>query len=270
MIKMQNLPNPERLSIVMATILLAYALTKFVNVPSKVISINFIGIFIPITINFNSIVTVSVAGMTASGADWLYREHPTLGRKSTTPHLLLPGITAWILSIVLTRLPNSPLWWVIFSTGGAFLLLVILAEYIALDDENIRHHLAMAMLNALSYAIFLALAVALRSSGLRLIMILPAVAIATGALSLRIIHLYNPVQWYFYHSFACLIILSQLATALHYLPVSPLSFGLFLLGALYATINFISNIINERLIRIVVFESISAMAVLWIIGLWLN
>jgi hypothetical protein len=262
--------NQERLSIVIATILLAYTLAKFVNVPSRIISIDFIGILIPITINFSTIITLSVAGMTASGTDWLLRDHPRLEEKSTLPHLLLPALTAWILSIILSNLPNDPLWWVVFTIGGGFLLLVIFAEFVVLDEEDIRRPVAIAMLSALSYAMFLALIVSLRSSNLRLVMTLPGVAISSGALSLRLVIFQNPGQLKFSEAIASLIIVTQLTAPLHYLPVSPLSFGLLLLGALYATNNFITNTSQEILSRRSLIEPVSVLVILWGLAIWLN
>ncbi len=266
----RNLPNQERLSIVVATILLAYTLAKIVNVPSRIFHLELIGIIIPISINFNSWITLAVSGMTASGADWLLRDHPRLENKSTLPHLLLPALSAWILSIILNTLPNNPMWWVAFAIGGTILLLVILAEYITLDEEDFRQPLAGASLNALSYATFLALAVSLRYSDLRLIVILPALAIASGIMSLRIIQLQNPDHQTISKSLLSLIIVSQLAAALHYLPFTPLSFGLFLLGTLYATTNFISNLSPDGITSRVVAESIFSLLILWGMAFWLN
>lgn len=265
-----NMLNQERLSIVVATILIAYTLAKFVDVPSSVIPIDIIGIYIPITINFKTIITFSVAGMTASGTDWLLRDHPKLEEKSSLPHLLLPALTAWILSVILSNLPNDPLWWVVYIIGGGFLLLVIFAEFVVLDEEDFRRPLAVTLLGALSYAMFLALIVSLRSSNLRLVMTLPAVALSSGALSFRVFFLQNPEQVRFPEAVASLIVVTQLTAPLHYLPVSPLSFGLILLGALYAMINFIANTSQNNLSKSSIIEPISVLIILWGLALWLN
>ena len=266
----QRMLNQERMSIVIATIMLAYTLAKFVNVPSSVIPIEFIGIYIPITINFKTIITISIAGMTASGADWLLRDHPKLAEKSSLPHLLLPALTAWILSIILSNLPNDPLWWVVFMVGGVFLILVILAEFIVLDEEDSRRPLAATLLGALSFAMFLALIVSLRVSNLRLVMTLPAVAISSGALSFRVILLQNPDQTRLPEAAASLIVVTQLTAPLHYLPISPLSFGLILLGILYAMINFIVNISQNDLSKFSLIEPASVLIILWGLAIWLN
>lgn len=262
--------NQERMSIVIATIMLTYALAKFIDVPSSLIPIELIGIYIPITINFKTIITLSVAGMTASGADWLLRDHPRLEEKSSIPHILLPALTAWILSVILSDLPNDPLWWIVFIVGGIFLILVILAEYIVLDEGDSRRPLAATLLGALSFAMFLALIVSLRASTLRLVMTLPAVALSSGALSFRVILLQKPDQLRIPEAVACLLIVTQLTAPLHYLPVSPLSFGLLLLGALYAMINFVVNTSQNDVSRTSIVEPVSVLIILWGLAIWLN
>jgi hypothetical protein len=208
--------------------------------------------------------------MTASGADWLLRDHPKLEEKSSLPHLLLPTLTAWILSVILSDLPNDPLWWVVFIVGGIFLILVILAEYIVLDEGDSRRPLAVTLLGALSFAMFLALIVSLRASNLRLVMILPAVALSSGALSVRVILLQNPDRLRVPEAVASLLIVTQLTAPLHYLPISPLSFGLILLGALYAMINFIVNTSQNESSRTLIIEPIFVLIILWGLAIWLN
>lgn len=266
----RTLPNQERLSIVVATILLAYALAQSVNVANRIIPLHFVGVYIPISINFNNLVTLAVAGMTASGTDWLLRDHPNHNQRSAYPHLLLPALSAWSLNVILNNLAGTNVFWLVFSTGGALLILVIFAEYIALDSEDIRYPVAVALLNALSFAIFLALTVSLRSSEPRLILTLPVIAFAAGTLSLRIINLGDAKHWHLPQATACLVLLSQLAAALHYLPIQPISYGILLLGWLYAIISFIQNILHSPLSRRTLIEPISVILILWVLALWLN
>jgi hypothetical protein len=148
--------------------------------------------------------------------------------------------------------------------------LVILAEFVVLDEEDYRRPLAVTLLSALSYAMFLALIVSLRSSNLRLVMTLPAVALSSGALSFRVFFLQNPGQVRFPEAVASIIVVTQLTAPLHYLPVSPLSFGLILLGALYAIINFIVNTSQNNLSKSSIIEPISVLTILWGLAIWLN
>ncbi len=230
-----------------AMILLSYALGQFVNTPGRLVPIQLIGVFIPIQINLNTVVSIAVAGMTATGMDWLLRDHPCLEDKSTLPHWLLPGLTAWIIHVTLTTLPVSPVWWLAFAIGGIFLLLVLLAEYIVIDQDDARYPVATAGLNALAFALFLILAVSLHSIGLRLVMLLPALSIAAGMITLRVLQLHHPSdKWSLMEPLVCLVVVAQVSTVLHYLPVSPLGFGLALLGVVYSFVNFQLNLLEGQ------------------------
>lgn len=65
------LPNFERLSTVAATMLLAYALARIIQVPVRDLSLQLPGLLLTFEINLRSIVTLLVAGLTTAGADWL-------------------------------------------------------------------------------------------------------------------------------------------------------------------------------------------------------
>ena len=64
-------PDFERLSVLMAIILLAYTTARFINIPTQSFTIDFAGVFLPLQINFSTLVSVLVAGLAAAGADWL-------------------------------------------------------------------------------------------------------------------------------------------------------------------------------------------------------
>ncbi|MGH2582405.1 MAG: hypothetical protein ACRDFQ_05870, partial [Anaerolineales bacterium] len=72
------LPDRERLSAVMAVILLAYAVARFVQAPGGVIGLEIAGIYLPLQFGIGTMVSVLAAGLTASGTDWLLRDNPRL------------------------------------------------------------------------------------------------------------------------------------------------------------------------------------------------
>jgi hypothetical protein len=265
-----NLPNQERLSVVVATILLAFAITQFIKVPEGTEGISFGGILIPINFNLSTIITIAIASMTASGVDWILRDHPEIKDRSTIPHLLLPAITAWVQSVTLNNMADTPFKWGAFVVGGIFLLVVIMAEYIVIFPEDYRKPIAIALLTALIYAVILALSVSLVSTNQRLIILLPAVGLGAGILSMRVFQLQIQREWPLLPSLACLLVTSQLAAALHYLPITPLSYGLILLGALYFTINFTINLEQGVSQRRAAVEGIIPLLLIWLVALWIN
>jgi hypothetical protein len=268
--KPRYLPDAERLSVLTATIVLAYAMTRFVQIPASELAVQLPGFYLNMTVNLNSIIALLVAGLTASGADWLLRDHPDLQGQGQPQHTLLPALTAWAISIPLAQIQAGPVWWLALAAGAALVTLTVVAEYVAVDAEDIRYPLAAAGLTAVSFALYLILAVTLRAMGPRLFLILPALTIAGGLVGLRALHLRLPGEWAFIEAGVIGLILGQITAALNYWPLSPISFGLLLLGAAYALSSLIVNLVEEKPLRQAIIEP--GLAVLLACGaaLWLR
>ena len=185
----RHLPDADRLSILVGTILLAFALAHFIRLPVRQLSIQLPGIYLLINFGVQELVALLVALLTATGADWLLRDHPYRGKHPLVEHWLLPGLTAWAIGLPLLQLPLTPVWWIGFALGGILLILVLVAEYISIDPEDVRQPPAAAGLTAVSFALFLVLVAGLRFANTRLFLLLPALGLASGLVSLRTVHL---------------------------------------------------------------------------------
>lgn len=260
----------NRFSVVVATILLAYAIAQFIQIPSQNTPLVIGGIIIPLSFNYSTLVTLAVAGMTASGTDWILRDSPYLGDRSTIPHLLLPALLAWVLNVTLNNMVESPFRWGMLIVGGIFLFFVIWSEYNSLFPEDFRQPISTALLTALSYAILLVLSVSLESSNQRLIISIPAIALGSVTMSMRVLQMRLSEQWPVLPAIGCMLITSQMAAALHYLPITPLSYGLVILGTLFVVVNFILNIANKASLRRSGFEAVISILIIWILALWIN
>jgi hypothetical protein len=248
------LPDADRLSVLAAMILLAYALARFIDLPGTSLGVQLPGFYISLQLNVQTIVAFLVALLTATGADWLLREHPALGKGATIEHWLLPALTAWVIGIPLFQVPLGPLWWAGFAVGGAFLMLVLVAEYIVVDSEDIRQPVAAAGLTVLSFALYLILAITLRIAGLRAFLIVPGLGFAIGLVSLRTLHLRLHGRWAFVPAGVIALLTAQIAAALHYLPITPVTYGLLLLGPAYALTSLLANLAEDEPLRQAVVE----------------
>ncbi len=253
-----------------ATILLAYAIARFVDLPSREFTLQLPGVFLAWQLNANTIVGVLVAGLTATGADWLLREHPSLEGKSTLEHWILPALTALVFGVSLKNLPTGVVWWVFFGVGGLLLILVLIAEYIAVDAQDLRHPAAAAGLTALSFALYLILTITLRASGARLLFLLPAVVPIAGLVFLRAAHLRLGGRWYFRQAAALALIIGQIAAALHYWPITPISYGLALFGPAYALTVYMGNLNDQKHPVQSIIEPAVILAAIWLLALWIR
>ncbi|HKJ27394.1 MAG TPA: hypothetical protein VJ965_07135 [Anaerolineales bacterium] len=266
----QRFPNINRVSVVVATILLAFALIQLFPNPESTQTIAIGGFLLPFAFDITTFITIAVAAITASGTDWILRSHPALEGKSSIPHLFLPAITAWVTNILLNNMADTPLKWGVFLIGGVFLFVVILSEYIAIFPEDYRRLLAVALLTALSYGLFLALAASLESADQRLIIAIPAIALGSSIFSMRILQLQTGKDWPLAEAAACMLVTTQVGAGLHYLPIPPLSHGLFLFGTLYFVINFNTNMIENNPVRQALIESTVPLVIISGIALWLS
>jgi hypothetical protein len=160
-------------------------------------------------------------------------------------------------------------WWAGFAAGGVLLMLVLVAEYIAVDPDDIRQPAAAVGLTAVSFALYLILAVALRVVGFRLFLILPALTLAASLVSLRALHL-RLKRWALVEAAVIGLLCGQLAAALHYLPLSPVSFGLAVLAPAYSLTSFIANLAENEPLRKAVVEPGVVLVIILATALWLR
>ena len=257
------MPSPDRLSVLAATILIAYASIRLIDLPPSEFEFQLPGFFLSVEISIATLITLLVAGLMAAGSDLLLRDHPLLKGKNTLEHWLLPALTAWVIGVPLYRLPLSPQWLAGFAIGSALLMLVLVAEYISVDPEDQRYSLATAGLTAASFALYLMLAIAMRSSGLRLFYILPTLTFAAAVVSLRTLHLRLRGRWLFTETAALALVIAQLVAAFHYLPLSPIAFGLALLGPAYALTSLIASLSEGASVRQAILEPCLVLVAMW-------
>ena len=228
------LPSADRVGVLIASILLAFALTRLIQSPQYTLTIALPGFYFAYPLTLGSVMSVLSAALSATGMNWLTRDHPALGQKSNIEHLMLPTLTTFVLGAPLTLLPNGAAWWVGFSLAAVLLVIVFLAEYITINSSAPSYGFARAGLTALTYALFLILATSLRFSGARMFLLVPAIFIVAVLLALRILHLDGADRWDFPWAIGIGIVCAQIGAGLHYWPLTPIQFGIALTGPLYA------------------------------------
>jgi hypothetical protein len=107
------------------------------------------------------------------------------------------------------------------------------------------------------------LAGALRAGGVRLLYNIPALVVAAWLVSLRVTNLRLHGEWTIYESAIIAFVIGQITAAFNYWPLTPITFGLVLLGPSYALISLFCNLIEEKPFRKVIFEPIISILVAW-------
>ncbi|MBN1303286.1 MAG: hypothetical protein JXA13_02540 [Anaerolineales bacterium] len=257
------LPDSNRLSILSAMVLFAYAISNLVQAPQITLDMQLPGLYLAIPLNLNTVITLLAAGLTAAGMRWLLSEHPSVGNGMAIDHWFLPTLTTLVLGAPLALLPPGHWWWLGFSIGAFLLVLIFFAEYVVVEPAAPYYALATVGLTALSFALFLILVVAFRYSGVRLLLTGPAVFLAAGLVSLRTLHLRLLGRWQFAWAFGIGLICMQLAAGLHYWPIFPLQFGLFILGPLYALNGIAGNLSEGIPLKQAFIEPVTVLVLIW-------
>jgi hypothetical protein len=263
----RHLPDINRLSVTVAVIMLAYALTPFVNIPTQSIIIPFPWATFPFQLNFTALVSLIGAGLAAAGMNWLLDTHPHIGSQPRIRFLIIPAVTAWAIGVPLSTVRVGSAWWVIFALGGVLVTLVMLAEYIVVDITDIRHQVATVGLTAVSFALFLILTVAVRAGELRLYLALPVLVPALAVISLRTLYLRSGGKWYYAWAIGIALVVGQLMVGLHYWALSPLKYGLLLVGPAYALTDGAAALEDNQPWRILWIEPTIMLVVIWLIAL---
>ena len=241
------LPDLNHLSLLVSMILLAYTLTHFITLPALELNLSMLGIYFPFRINFSTLVAWLVAGLTASGTAWLLQDHPSMTKPSlsTAMHWLLPSLTALVLMQSINLLPFGRSWWIAALSSGILLLVVLTAEYIALDSSSRFYIPAEMVITAMSIVLFLILAVSLHAIETRLFYRVPIISLASLMVYLRIINLREPGKWALIQGLVCLLVIGEIAAGLHYFPFRSIGFGLALTGSLYALVEVSDALPNQ-------------------------
>lgn len=228
------LPSANRIGTLIASVLLAFALTRMIQSPRFTLTITLPGFYFAYPLTLSTAMTLLAAALTATGMDWMAREHPALGQKPTIEHLMLPTLTTFVIGAPLALLSNGSNWWTGFVFSAILLGGVFLAEYITIDPSAPYYAFARAGLTALAYALFLILATSLRFSGARMFVLVPVLFIVAGLISLRILHLDGADRWDFPWAIGIGLVCAQIGAGLHYWQITPVQFGMALTGPLYA------------------------------------
>jgi hypothetical protein len=270
MVEHENYPDTNRLSVLAATILLAYALTPFIDIPIRELEIKLPNAIFYFSFDFPALIALLVAAMAAVGMDWLARGHPYLNRQNVIQHVLLPCLTAWVIGIPLSTIKFSWQWWIVFAFGGILLILLMIAEYIVIDLSDINYSLASMGLIAVSFALFLFMLIAIRGAEARVYILFPVVTLVMALVSLRTLYLRLNGQWCVAWSIGIAFVVGQISIGLQYMPIRPVGYGLLMMIPAYGLTSLVSGMEEKRPWQTLWIEPVIMTAIFLVLALTLR
>jgi hypothetical protein len=242
------LPDLDRLSTLAALILLIFGLARIIDLPSFRFEFSLFSILVPISFNTRSVMLLLAAGLSVVGADWLVEAHPRAasGRRAVE-RWILPGLTALGIGSLLTRLSEGWQLWLGLLLTTLLLLAVFLAEYLTIDPEDPRRSLASTGLELLAYVLMFGTAFSFRVIDLRLVFLIPAALVASGAVAWRLFRLQQPEKRSLNQAAVAGWGFCQLAIGLHYWPLAPVRGSLFLVLFFYLEVAAMGGMLRDEL-----------------------
>ncbi len=214
-------------------------------------------------VNLGFLLTVLAAGLTATGMDWLLQGHPELGKRPTLEHYLLPTLTVLVIGVPLGMIAPGPVWWGVFGMAGTLIVIVFLAEYVAVNPAASSYSASTALLTALSFSVYLTLLVSLDATQPRLVILLPAVFVGSALVALRTLRLRLHGQWEIFWAAGIALVSIQVAAALHYWPIHSIPFGLIVFAPLYALTSLAGNVGDGTPLRRAWLEPMGILVLFW-------
>ena len=253
----RHFPDRDRLSVVTAVIVLAYALARIVELPSRPLSATLFGSSIGIELNGQVIILLMVAALISTGSDTLIRSHPRFARESmrTFAHWILPGGTALALGLLLNLAPVGPVWWLGLGVSALLLVTVLVAEYTVVDQNDPAYHAAAFGLTALTYIVAIAIFGWTRYVGARAALSATGIALAAGLLALRLFILGGAgLRRSAVFAGVIGLVCGEAMWALNYWRVTPVGAGLLTLVLFYTLHGVANQHLTGQVTRRVVIE----------------
>ncbi len=265
--KTHHVPDRDRLSVLTAIILLAFALARFIQLPTRLVRAMLFGSSIGFDLNGPLVLLLLVAALISAGADSLMRSHPALRGASlarSVTHWILPGGAALGLGLLLNRLPAGVGWWAGLAFTAVFLVLVLVAEYTVAAPDDAGFYWAALGLTALAYAVAVAFFALLRVSSGRAAITATAAALVSALIALRLLLLAGATaRESLPYALVIGLCLGECTWALNYWPAGPVGTAL-MLGIVFYTC---TGLAQQHLVGALTGRMVIEFGVIAVVGL---
>jgi hypothetical protein len=263
----------DRLSVLVAVLLLGCVLFRFTELPEQVLRLEALGSPLEVRITGMWILVVTTVLVACAGTNFVLQSHPrrraATGRPAFVPWIL-PAAVAGLSVYLLDLAPNWHVWAAGLATLGVIFSSTVAAEYTALSPDAPGHLRARLALNVLAYVlafVFFTAAYGARTRSLitATVALLAAALLAIDLLSVADVGLDRVLSY----AAVVALIVGQGTWALNYWRLGAATGGLALLLLFYSAVTVAQQHLLERLRPAVLVEltavaaAVLAIAVVW-------
>ena len=250
--------NRERLSVIIALVLLSLALIPLLNTPGRSVGGSVLGSKLDIEITAPGLVTLLAAALACAGMDTLLRSHPYVrsGRAGPTAIFwILPALTVIAAAQWLSRATTGSDWALKLLASGIALWIVIRAEFGTIDPDAPLAGQWRILLNVAAYVLAFVLFAAMWETRIRSVITASLMSITAFLLSVDLTSSTRSVaRRALLHSAVVAIVLGECAWALNYWRADTVTAGLALVLVFYALSGIAVQHLFDKLTRRVVVE----------------
>ncbi len=260
---MQETAKPldrNRLSVLMAVLLLGSVLFRFIELPEQVWKLQPLGSPLEIHITGTWLLITLMVGLVCTGTNLILHDHPYLEEHPKRPiyiSWILPGVVAGLSAYLLARASTWPVLMGELMLVGLSMSLVISTEYNAVCPDTPGYPLARLALNVLAYLLAFTLFAIIYHTRTRSLVTATLTLLATTLLALDLLSAAD-VRFRRVLLFASIVglVVGESTWALNYWQISAWAGGLFLLLIFYIAVNVAHQYLLQRLSLSVLVEFI--------------
>jgi hypothetical protein len=265
--------NRGRLSVLVALIVLSFALLPLIEVPAAgSVGTSFLGTPLRLDFTASTLVVLLVTVLTCAGVYQLVGDHPRVRHgevRRTLSFLILPAVTVIVAAQLLIHIADTSLWILGLIVTAAMLWLTILAEYAVVDPEGPLASRARLFLTALTYVLAVLLFALIWNTRARSLISATLTFLAAGSLAFDLLYATGAQLsrvWMF--SLAIGLVLAEGNWAINYWRSNVFIAAVAQLLAFYALIGLAGQHLLDRINRRVLLEFGVVMAIVLLLLLW--
>ena len=241
----KNILEMDKLSLLTSVLALGYVVSRFLEIPARLVKLVLFGSPLHFWVDSQTIMILLVTASVISGTDMMIRSHMLFkgDHRNIRPyyHCIGPMLAAVIIGIVLDSWPMGSAWLAGLLCGMAFLVLVLITEYRAVEFPVLNS--VRIRLLALYYPIGLLWLFWLVNIQVRAAISAIAAMVVTGLLSFRFLYGYGlSVSRASWNGFVIGLIIGELVWVLGYLALPPIVVAISLLLVLHISVGVIRNL----------------------------
>lgn len=234
-------PDRNRLSVLIAVLLLGSVIFRFIELPERVWNLQLLGSPLEIHVTETWLLITLMVGLVCTGTSLILHDHPHLVEHSGRPiyvSWILPGVLIGLSAYLVARISMWPMWIGGLTLVGIAISLVISIEYTAVSSDAPGYPTARLALNVLAYLLVFTLFAIIYHTRTRSLVTATLTLLTATLLALDLLSVADvPLRRVILFAGIVGLIVGESTWALNYWQVSAWVGGLFLLLIFYITVN---------------------------------